>query len=110
VVDIPDKNDWVDEGIFGVGPRERTRRMCAHPAYSQPVVDFSRGKLDFVPRFTCEESRGQDTVCGLEGRLWMPEKSIAERRSIVLKRVGDALFESFPIIVAVVILFLIWWL
>lgn len=52
-------------------PMSETVKMCAHPAYSEARVDYVRAKLDFLPRFTCLESRTPGTICGPEGRLFV---------------------------------------
>jgi hypothetical protein len=69
-----------DYGMFGVGYEVDTKRMCAHPAYSQLRVDYTRAKMDFIPAFSCEEARSEAAICGPPGRLYVATNE-AEREN-----------------------------
>lgn len=60
-----------EKNRFGKTVVTQSRRMCAHPAYSQPHTDFTEARLEFIPKFTCEQSRAEGTVCGPTGRLFI---------------------------------------
>lgn len=83
----------------------RHRRMCAHPAYSEAVVDYTRGNVDFMPRFTCEESRAPETICGPGGRLfvrnsvWPDAKKLSKWATVGM----TIIFEWIPVFLLVVL-------
>jgi hypothetical protein len=81
-----------------------TRRMCAHPAYSEVAVDNTRGRLDFIPVWSCEESRDARAICGPEGRLFV---SAEDARRKFLRSPKVDWLEIIPILMLFGFLFML---
>jgi hypothetical protein len=74
--------------------------MCAHPAYSETVVDYTKGRVDFMPRFTCEQSRQPGTICGPEGRLFVedtPASVVSINGRDLLRKFGNILLGVWAV-------------
>ena len=71
-------------------------KMCAHPAFSTMIADFTGVKLDFKPAYECQEVRAEHSICGPAGLLYMPAFSRRERLWRAVRRMARRVRQWEP--------------